>query len=95
LSWKRTKLIWINFSSGKRAIRHKTRFAQAPSERRSAADCGQRGEAAGASGKEVARGGDQTAKPPGSETGGFAFVPKPLSCTSDDSGVVCRNRQPT
>jgi hypothetical protein len=30
----------------------------------------------------------------GSETGGFAFVPKPLPRTSDDIGVVS-NRQPT
>jgi hypothetical protein len=34
----------------------------------------------------------ETAKPPGSETGGFALVPKPPPYASDDSGVVS-NRQ--
>ena len=48
LSWKRTRLIWTNFSSGERA----SRFAQA-AKSRGAADRGQRGEAAGAAAQSL------------------------------------------
>ena len=58
LSWKRTRLIWINFSNGERAIRHKGRFAQTPRSQRGAADRGQRGETASAIAEGVTRGKD-------------------------------------